>query len=349
MMMDMKYFATTVFLLALACSAPAQQVSSGPGSDVAARVGDRAITMKDVEERWQKSEPSEHAQAMLQLYEGRKQALDAIIAEILIEQAAKAKGQNAQQFAQAEIARRVTAVSEEEVVAFFQENQAQMQGRDLSTMAPVIRRFLEEQQRAGAYRALVAELRKAGPPVRMLFDAPRHEVAVAADDPAVGGKAAPVTIVEFSDFQCPFCARVMPTLKRVQQTYGDRVRIVWKDFPLTTIHPQAFKAAEAGNCAREQGRFWELHDRLFASQQALEPEALKKHAADVGLDAASFNACLDTAKHSSRVQEQIRAANALGVTSTPSLFINGRLVTGAQPYEVLAAIIDEELERAGRR
>jgi protein-disulfide isomerase len=213
-------------------------------------------------------------------------------------------------------------------------------------MGPVIRRYLDEQQREAARLALLAELRAAGPPLRLVLDAPRYDVPVAPDDPVLGSADAPVTLVEFSDFQCPFCARVMPTLKRVRETYGDRVRIVWKDFPLTSIHPQAFKAAEAGQCAREQGKFWEYHDLLFANQQSLEPEFLKKYAADTGLDVAAFNACLDTAKYGDRVQEQMGMGNRLGVSSTPSSFINGRLVSGAQPYEAFAAIIDEELARA---
>ena len=142
---------------------------------------------------------------------------------------------------------------------------------------------------------------------------------------------------------------MVPTLKELKAKYGDKVRVVWKDFPLTQIHPEAFKAAEAGNCAREQGKFWEFHDRLFANQQALQPEALKQHATAVGLDAAKFNACLDSAKYSDRVQQHIGAGTRLGVNSTPAVFINGRLVAGAQPYDVFARIIDEELQAAPRK
>jgi protein-disulfide isomerase len=265
---------------------------------------------------------------------------------MLVEQAAKATGVTPAQFTDAEVARRSKPVTDGQVAAFFQENQAQMQGRGIDAMGPAIRRYLEEQQRTEAYQALVAELRKAGPPVRLALDAPRYQVDVSADDAALGNANAAVTLVEFSDFQCPFCARVMPTLKRVHEAYGDRVRIVWKDFPLTSIHPQAFKAAEAGQCAREQGKFWEYHDRLFANQQALEPESLKKHAAEAGLDAAKFNACLDEAKYGERVQEQMAMGTKLGVASTPSVFVNGRMVSGAQPYDVFTTIIDEELERA---
>jgi len=347
----MRLFATCTILVALACSAPAQQRSAAPaatGTDVAARVGDRTITMGEVDERWQETQPASRAQAMQQLYDGRRQALDAIVAEMLIGEAAKAKGLDPEKFTEGEIARRVQPVTEGQVMSFYQENQSQMQGRSLAAMTPAIRRYLDEERRSTAYRALVDELRKAGPRVEMVLDAPRYDVAVAPDDPSLGAANAPVTVIEFSDFQCPFCLRVAPTLKRLREAYGDRIRIVWKDFPLTSIHPQAFKAAEAGQCAREQGRFWEYHDRLFANQQALEPEFLKKYAVELKLDAAKFNSCLDAAKYAERVQEQMGVGNSLGVGSTPTLFVNGRLVAGAHPYETFAAIIDEELRRANR-
>jgi protein-disulfide isomerase len=346
----MRLFAICAILLALACSTPAQQtpaVQTGQaGSDVAARVGDRTITLKELDDRWRTEQPSDHAQAVQKMYDGRKDALDAIVAEMLIEQAAKAKGVTPAQFSETEVVQRSKPVTDGQVAAFFQENQGQMQGRGFDAMEATIRRYLEDQQRSTAYTSLVAELRKAGPPIRLALDPPRYAVNVGADDAAMGDAKAVVTLVEFSDFQCPFCARIMPTLKRVRETYGDRVRIVWKDFPLTAIHPQAFKAAEAGQCAREQGKFWEYHDRLFANQQALDPEFLKKYAADTGLDAAQFSACMDTAKYGDRVQEQMGIGTRLGVESTPTVFVNGRLVSGAQPYEVFASIIDEELERA---
>jgi protein-disulfide isomerase len=353
MMTIMRLFTTCAILLALACSTPAQQASrSQPvqsGSDVAARVGDRTISVQELDDRWRSEQPADHAQAVQKMYDGRKDALDAIVAEMLIEQAAKTKGVAPTKYTEDEMARRVKPVTDGQVAAFFQENQSQMQGRGFDAMASTIRRYLEEQQRSTAYTELIGELRKAGPPVRLVFDPPRYDVSVAAEDAVLGNPKAAVTLIEFSDFQCPFCARVMPTLKKVHEVYGDRVRIVWKDFPLTAIHPQAFRAAEAGQCAREQGKFWEYHDRLFANQQALEPEFLKKYAADAGLDAAKFSACMDTAKYGDKVQEQMGIGTRLGVGSTPTVFVNGRLVSGAQPYEVFAAVIDEELARAGTK
>jgi protein-disulfide isomerase len=326
----------------LACSsAPAQQT----GSDVAARVGDRAITVKELDDRWRAEDPAGHSEATQKLYEGRRNALDEMVAELFLGDAAKAKGMSPEAYVEAEITRRAKPVTDADVVAFYQSNVGQMQGRSLDVMAPAINRYLQEQQRATARQALVAELRKGGPSVRVMIDAPRHEIALAATDPAVGSASAPVTIVEFSDFQCPFCLRVEPTLKQVRQTYGDKVRIVWKDFPLTQIHPQAFKSGEAAHCAGEQGKFWEYHDRLFANQQALQPDDLKKYAADLSLDTAKFNACLDGSKFGDRVREGVAQGSRLGVNSTPTIYINGRMLSGAQPYEVFAAVIEEELAR----
>lgn len=340
-------FATCAILLALSCSTPAQQPAAGQaGADVAARVGDRTITLKELDDRWRQNDPAQQAQALNQLYEGRRGALEAIVAQMLIEQAAKGKGMAVEQYTEAEVASRIKPVTEGQIVSFFQENQGQMQGQPLQKMTTPIRNYLEEQERANAYRAFVNDLKKAGPAVTMVLDAPRSVVAVDAGDPVLGPATAPVTIVEFSDFQCPFCQRVSPTLKRVRDAYGDRVRIVWKDFPLTSIHPQAFKAAEAAQCAHEQGKFWEYHDRLFGNQQALQVESLKKYAADAGLDAAKFGSCLDTAKYAERVQAQMGVGAGLGVNSTPAVFINGRLLSGAQPYETFVTVIDEELERA---
>ena len=326
----------------LACSSAAQQ----SGGDVAARFGDRTITVGELDDRWRATDPAAHAEVRQQLYDGRRGALDAIVAEALIAEAAKGKGLSPDAFVEAEIGRRAQPVRDAEVVSFYQANISEMQGRSLDVMAPAILRFLQDQQRRIARDALVAELRKAGPELRVVIDAPRHEVAVAETDPSLGAASAPVTIVEFSDFQCPFCQRVAPTLKKLRDTYGDRVRIVWKDYPLTQIHPQAFKAGEAAHCAGEQGKFWEYHDRLFADQQALQPEDLKRYAADLSLDTGQFNTCLDSAKYGDRVSEGVAQGSRLGVDSTPTLYINGRLLSGAHPYETIAAIVDEELARA---
>jgi protein-disulfide isomerase len=326
----------------LACSsAPAQSPS-----DVAARVGGRAVTVKELDERWRAADAADQAETVQKLYDGRRAALEAIVADALIADAAKTRGLSADAYVQAEISKRVKPVTDGEVAAFYQSNIGQMEGRPLEVMAPAITRYLTEQQENEARLTLVNELRKTGPAVRVLMEAPRFDVPLSDTDPSLGSARAPVTLIEFSDFQCPFCLRVAPTLKRIRQTYGDKVRIVWKDFPLTQIHPQAFKAGEAGHCAAEQGKFWEYHDQLFGNQQALMPDDLKKYAAASGMDAARFNACLDTSKHAELVRDGVAQGTRLGVNSTPTVFVNGRRVSGAQPYEVFTAVIDEELARA---
>ena len=135
-------------------------------------------------------------------------------------------------------------------------------------------------------------------------------------------------------------------MKRVRQTYGDKVHIVWKDFPLTQIHPQAFKAAEAARCAGEQGKFWEYHDHLFANQEALGIDALKKYAADVALDATRFASCLDSSKFAEQVRDGVAMGTRLGVSSTPTIYVNGRALAGAYPYETFVTLVDEELAKA---
>jgi protein-disulfide isomerase len=351
MIARMRSFLTFVAIVALlACSTGAQQPAAGQPApqEAAARVGDRTITVKELDDRWKQNDPAGSAQATQALYDGRRAALDDLIATLLIEQAAKAKGSTVAQYTDAEIARRVKPVTDTEVAVFYGENRAQMQGRTLEQMSDLIRQYLTDRQKQEARAALIAELRKAGPPIRVMFAPPRQDVAIAPEDPSLGPANAPVTIVEFSDFQCPFCQRVAPTLKQIKAKYGDRVRIVWKDFPLTQIHPQAFDAAQAGNCAREQGKFWEYHDQLFANQSALQPEFLKKYAAAVGMNAETFGACLDSAKFRPKVQAALETGAKLGIGSTPTSYVNGRTVTGAQPYEVFESVIEEELQNAGK-
>lgn len=178
--------------------------------------------------------------------------------------------------------------------------------------------------------------------------APAQRVQVSADDdPAIGAKNAQVTIIEFSDFECPFCGRALPTVKQVLKDYEGKVRVVYRDFPLS-FHPNAQKAAEAAECADDQGKFWEYHDKLFANQQALTVDNLKQYAKDLGLDAAKFNSCLDSGKYASEVQKDMAAGSAAGVSGTPTFFIgndeNGyQMIVGAQPYAVIKAAIDAEL------
>lgn len=333
----------TAAILGAAAAACAQQ----PG-DVAAKLGDRTFTVRELDEAWKTADAKSKAEAEQAIYDGRKDTLDRLVAAMLVEQAAKARGVDPEKYMEAEVARRIRKVTDADVSAFFKANTQQMQGRPLEEVAPSIREFLEDQQAEAAETAVIAELRKAAAPLKMQLEPPRLPVAVAPHDPSRGPATAVVTLVEFSDYQCPFCGRVTPTLKRLRETYGDRLRIVWKDFPLYDIHPQAQKAAEAAWCAGDQGKYWEMHDRLFANQSTLAAEGLKQHATAVGLDAAVFAACLESGRHAERVKAGWSQGQELGVDSTPTSFINGRRLTGAHPYERFAEVIDDELSRLAR-
>lgn len=164
----------------------------------------------------------------------------------------------------------------------------------------------------------------------------------ADDDPSIGPADAPVEIIEFSDFQCPYCARAEPTVKQVIEEYGDQVRLVYRDFPLS-IHSNAQKAAEAGECAYDQGMFWEMHDKMFENQGSLGTASLKGYAEELGMDTAEFNDCLDSGKHEDEVKEDFADGVDAGVTGTPAFFINGIKLSGAQPFSSFKQVIDQEL------
>jgi len=173
-------------------------------------------------------------------------------------------------------------------------------------------------------------------------------VPVRADDPARGNPRAPVTVAVFSDFQCPFCSRAVPTLKQVEQAYGNQVRVVWKHQPLA-MHPQAMPAALAAEAAREQGKFWEMHDKLFENQRALDPQSLERYGKELGLDLARFRAAQQDPKLRARVEEDQALAARLGISGTPTFLVNGERVVGAQPFDKFKEVIDAQLQKVARK
>jgi protein-disulfide isomerase len=234
------------------------------------------------------------------------------------------------------------AVTDAEVDAFYEQNKAQIQ-QPKEQIAPRIKSYLEQQGQQKARMDFYAKLEEKYKVQRKLEPI---RVEVAATGPAKGPANAPVTIVEFSDFECPFCSRLIPTLKQVEEKYGDKVRVVFRQYPLP-FHQKAQKAAEASLCAADQGKFWEFHDALFANQQALAVEQLKAKATELGMNAEQFNSCLDTSKHAAVIQADMKDGSAAGVSGTPAMFINGRFISGAVPLEQITSVIDDELKRKG--
>lgn len=316
-----------------------------PGqTDVVATIGGAPVTLAEVDERALEMPASSFGGMKLgnALYEARRAALEEMIGVRLIEADAKARSMEPAALITQEITEKAPTVTEADVSNWYAVNPARVQGATIDQVRVPIRQLLTQERLQVARNAYVERLR-AATPVRILLEAPRIEVA-AAGRPATGAVDAPIELIEFSDFECPFCAQALPTVKRVMAVYGDRVRLVYRHYPLP-IHPRARPAAEAASCAAAQDEFWEYHDRLFAHQNELSDAELKGHAVAIGLDAAAFNACYDATAHKADVDADIEAGNEAGVSGTPAFFINGRLLSGAQPFEAFKRVIDEELAR----
>jgi protein-disulfide isomerase len=189
----------------------------------------------------------------------------------------------------------------------------------------------------GATRAIAPPAAPAAPTA--------SRIPLRPDDPVRGPKASKVTIALFSDFQCPFCARVEPTLKQISDTYGKDVRIVWKHQPLG-FHPNAMPAARAAEAAREQGKFWRMHDLMFAGQQELSPAKYEAWAKEIGLDSKQFQSALSSAQSKARIEEDMKLGNSVGAAGTPTMFVNCRQVVGAKSFAELKTVVDQEIARA---
>ena len=312
--------------------------------DVVGRVGDRMVTMADLDEAWRSNDAASRMRMLQDLYDTRKRTLDIVIGELLVEREALARGTSRDELLAQELPSRTLPVTDDDIRQIYEQNRNAFPNQTLEQMEPQIQAFLEQQRPLQALHAYMGELRTAADDVRVELEPPRTTIETDANDPAFGSRNATVEIVEFSDFQCPFCQRLNGTLEQLKADYGDDVRLVFKDYPLPN-HAQAFKAAEAGNCAHEQGKFWELHDVMFSSQSELEVADLKRHAGELGLDQASFDTCLDSGRFAAAVSADLRLGQGVGVSSTPTVFINGRAVMGAAPYDVFAEIVQDEIDR----
>ena len=282
-----------------------------------------------------------------QIYQLRQQRLDAVIRDLLLAQEAARRGMTVPKLLDTEVTAKVALVSEDEIEQFYQANKGRLSGTDEIEIRDQIRTRLQGQKVSAQREAFVRSLRKNAKVVVNLEAPPVTRVAVSTEGaPARGGAKAPVTIVEFSDFHCPFCKRVVPTLKELETKYGDKVKVVFRDYPIDQLHPGARRAHEAARCASEQGKFWAYHDVLFAGEPDSSPQRLKTYAQQVGIDVAKFDQCVASGKYKDLVQKDIDEAGRLGVTGTPVFFINGEMLSGAQPLESFVRVIDRELARA---
>jgi len=343
--MHLRIFVAASAITLAACSTSAQSPRQPSPSDVVATVGSRSFTLAEADAKALQQPASTFGPMKLgqALYQARRAAIDELVADALLDQAAKAKGVERSALIEQEITSKITPVTDADIAAWYDMNRARVQGATLEQVRQPIRSYLT-QERMQEVRGKYLDTLKASTAVRVSLEPPRQQLAAVPNSPTKGPANAPVEIVEFSDFQCPFCLRADPTVTQVLNTYGDRVHFVYRHYPLPG-HPNARPAAEAASCAAEQGKFWPYHDRLFADQTKLSDSDLKKTATDLGMDGAKFNACVDTHKYKAAIDADVAAGQEAGVDGTPAFFVNGRLLSGAQPFDQFKKLIDEELER----
>jgi protein-disulfide isomerase len=329
-------------LLVGACSTSAQQARQPSPGDVVATVGGASITLEQIDEKALQEPAGSFGSLKLSqaLYEARRATADEMVGDVLLDQEAKRRGIERTALVEQEITANAAPVTEADISAWYQANPQRVQGAPLDQVRAPIKSLLTQERLQNVRDAYLNTL-KAKTAVRVMLDPPRMAVT-AGSSPAKGPANAPIELIEFADFQCPFCLAASPTVKHVLDTYGDRIHFVYRNFPLQN-HPDARPAAEAAQCAHEQGQFWAYHDHLFAVPGKLSDADLKKTAADLGLDSARFNACVDEHKYKSVVDADAEAGAEAGVSGTPAFFVNGRLLSGAQPYEAFSRVIDEEL------
>jgi len=313
---------------------------------VLAVIGDEKVTMTDVRNR--AGEPLE--QLEIQYRRARDKivgsALDSIVAERLVTNEVKKAGKSADDLIAAEMGTSPEP-TEAEIAAWYKDNSARVGTRTLDQVRDQIAEYLRNDRKHVAYDKLLDRLKREHK-VAVNFEPWRAQFADKGA-PNLGDKDAPVTLVEFSDFQCPYCQAAAPILKQVTQEFGDKVRIVYRQFPIPSLHPFAIKAAEASLCANEQGKFWELHDAMFQDQKKLAVSDLKQTARRLGLDGKKFDNCLDTGRYTEQVQNDMKEGQRLGVNGTPAMFVNGTYVEGGMvPFSVLQTMIKKELTRTSK-
>lgn len=339
--MTKKMLSTIVFVLAGITSCLTLSAQSVAPRQPIARVGEQPIYEEDLH-------PVIAAQ-LLQLknqeYELKSKALENVVNQRLLENEAKRKGLSVDALWEQTVDRNLAPPSGAEVQAYYL-GQKDRLNRPFAEVKPQLEQALIQAKRQQAHQDYLDQLRRqAG--VAILLDHPRMEVA--ADPQRLRGNAhAPVTIIEFSDFQCPYCRAAEPILKQVMDQYGEKVQLGFRDFPLRQIHQQAQQAAEASRCAADQGKFWEYHDLLYANQSRLDQAGLTDQARASGLDMPQFSTCLASGKFKPMIESDLQAGASSGVSGTPAFYINGIFLSGAQPVSEFQKIIDSELANGER-
>jgi len=309
---------------------------------VLATVNGKNITAGDIEEGLRPLV----SQVQQQVYALRRNDLDLRVNDILLSQEAQKRSVTTRALLDSEVTSKIPVVTEAQAQDFYNKNKERITG-DFPAVKYQLIEFLQQQEQQKLEGTFAQRLRN-GASVQTFITPPEQPVfQIATDDQPTKGKAdAAVTVVEFTDYQCPVCAQAQPVVERLITEYGDRVRFVVRDFPLAQ-HKDAEKAAEAAEAAREQGKYWDFTAILFRNQSALGAEQLKQYAGVIGLDRKRFDAALDSGKFAGQVERDVRDGERVGVNATPTFFINGRQVP-ERTYEALKAAIEAALKSSAQ-
>ncbi|MEK6814462.1 MAG: thioredoxin domain-containing protein [Nitrospirota bacterium] len=341
-------------VLAFGCMAPAGAGDSAGSSSQPFAVADgKSISVEEVD-RTPGLAPRIY-EAKRQLHQLRVEAVSQEIGRRLIEKEAAEKKTTAEKLLEAEMGAQ-PVVTKEEIDRIIDERVPKARLPKTDEEWKKLRESAEgflKKQKTDKKAADYMERLKAKYNVKIVAEAPARPridlPKTASDAPGLGPDGAPVTIVEFSDFQCPYCARVSSDLlPQIRKTYGDKVRFVFRDFPLDS-HREAVPAAVAARCAGRQGKFWEMHDKLFAGQKELGGVLYEKVGKEIGLDEAKFSECRKDPKVAEAVRSDLRDGTKAGVGSTPTFFVNGLPVEGAIPFEEFRKVIDAELAATAKK
>lgn len=318
---------TAIFLLLSSAVGFAQNDNS-----VVAEVGGVKVSMADLE----REESAKLLSAQYQYYQAQSRALNDLIDKRLLEQKAKGEKLTVEQLIDRDIKSQVKDPTEDQMKVYYEgldtdQTYEAVRGKVLEK----IRQLRTERIRAAYIAGLRAQI-----PVYVALAPPQADVETVGS-PAAGSAKPEVTLVEFADYECPYCQKVAADVKKLRADLGDKIAITYKDFPLV-MHSRAQKAAEAARCAEKQGKFWEFHDELFHSKE-LDVDQLKAQARALNLNAEAFDHCLDSGEETAAVEKDRKEGQRLGISGTPSFFINGHYLSGALDYASLRQIVDQQM------
>jgi len=315
------------------CAFAADNSSPAGGGTVLAEIDGTKLTLADVELR----RPNGLFQARNAFYETTRKVVDEVVNEYVLEKQAKAENVTVAQLLERHVNSTIEKDPPEDALRVYYEGVDTTEPYEAvrGQILDALRQRRLAKAKAAYLKSLLAESK-----ITIRVGAPRAQVAL-KDTPVRGGKNAPVLVVEYADYECPYCQQAQPALDKLEAEYKGKMALAYKDTPLP-MHPHAQKAAEAAHCAAAQGKYWEYHDLLFKSQK-LEIPQLKEQARELKIDGAAFDKCLDSGEQSELVKVQLGEAQSLGLQGTPSFFINGRFFSGSLSYEALRGIVEEEI------